>query len=108
MLNVNKRNNQFSYASKILDISSYSSSSSITFSSSFSSNTKSNITSIPFYNKGTPKLYSTITSCAHELADIAELTKEETERNVRIEEDINTMKRRIERKQGSNKLINIL
>ena len=48
----------------------------------------SNIISLLNYNyKGIPLLYSTITPGAHELTDIAELIKEETDGSVIIESD---------------------
>ena len=46
-------------------------------------------------------LYSTITLGAYELTDIAEITKEETDGNVIIEPDKNTMKCLMEIKQGA-------
>ena len=46
-------------------------------------------------------LYSTITPGAYELTDIAELIKEETDGNVIIEPDKNTMKCLMEIKQGA-------
>ena len=46
-------------------------------------------------------LYSTITPGAYELTDIAELIKEETDGNVIIESDKNTMKCLMEIKQGA-------
>ena len=46
-------------------------------------------------------LYSTITPGAYELTDIAELIKEETDGNVIIEPDKNTMKFLMEIKQGA-------
>ena len=62
----------------------------------------SNITSVLNYNyKGIPLLYSTITPGVYELTDIAELIKEETDGNVIIESDKNTMKCKMEIKQGA-------
>ena len=62
----------------------------------------SNITSVFNYNyKGIPLLYSTITPGAYELTDIAKLIKEETNGNVIIEPDKNTMKCLMEIKQGA-------
>ena len=62
----------------------------------------SNITSVPNYNyKGIPLLYSTITPGAYELTDLAESIKEETDGNVIIEPDKNTMKCQMEIKQGA-------
>ena len=46
-------------------------------------------------------LYSTITPGAHELTDIAELIKEETDGNVIMKPDKNTMKCLMEIKQGA-------
>ena len=46
-------------------------------------------------------LYSTITPGAYELTDLAELIKEETDGNVIIEPDKNTMKCLMEIKQGA-------
>ena len=46
-------------------------------------------------------LYSTITSGAYELSEIPELLKEETEGNVIIEPDKNTMKSIMYIKQGA-------
>ena len=46
-------------------------------------------------------LYSTITPGAYELTDIAELIKEETDGNVIIEPDKNTMNSLVEIKQGA-------
>ena len=46
-------------------------------------------------------LYSTITPGAYELTDIAELIKEETDGNVIIEPDKNTMKCLMETKQAA-------
>ena len=62
----------------------------------------SNITSVLNYNyKGIPLLYSTITPGAYELTAIAELLKEETDGIVIMEPDKNTMKCKIEIKQGA-------
>ena len=46
-------------------------------------------------------LYSTITPGAYELTDIAELIREETDGNVIIEPDKNTIKRLMKIKQGA-------
>ena len=46
-------------------------------------------------------LYSTITPGSYEITDIAELIKEETDGNVIIEADKNTMKSKTEIKQGA-------
>ena len=62
----------------------------------------SNITSVLNYiYKGIPLLYSTITPGAYELIEIAELIKEETDGNVVLEPDKNTMKCKNEIKQGA-------
>ena len=103
VFNVNRRNNQFLYASTVIEddealprvLSSDPNSNPISTSSP-------NITSILNYNyKGIPLLYSTITPGAYELTDIAELIKEETDGNVIIEPDKNTMKCLMETKQGA-------
>ena len=103
VFNVNRRNNQFLYASTVKEddealpraLSSDTNLNPISTSSP-------NITSILNYNyKGIPLLYSTITPGAYELTDIAELIKEETDGNVIIEPDKNTMKRLMEIKQGA-------
>ena len=103
VFNVNRRNNQFLYASTVIEddealpraLSSDPNLNSISTSSP-------NITSILNYNyKGIPLLYSTITPGAYELTDIAELIKEETDCNVIIEPDKNTMKCLMEKKQGA-------
>ena len=61
----------------------------------------SNLTSVLTYNyKGIPLLYSTITPVAYELTEIEKLIKEETNGNVIIETDKNTMKCLMEIKQG--------
>ena len=101
VFNVNRRNNQFLNASTVIDgeealpqapscdLNPYS-------------NSSPNITSVLNYNyKGIPLQYSTITSGAYELTDIAELIKEETDGNVIIEPDKNTMKCLMEIKQGA-------
>ena len=101
--NVNRRNNQFLYASTVIEddealpraLSSDPNLNPISTSSP-------NITSILNHNnKGIPLLYSTITPGAYELTDIAELIKEETDGNVIIEPDKNTMKCLMEIKQGA-------
>ena len=103
VFNVNRRNNQFLYASTVIEddealpraLSSDPNLNPISTSSP-------NITSILNHNyKGIPLLYSTITSGAYELTDIAELIKEETDGNVIIEPDKNTMKCLMEIKQGA-------
>ena len=101
VFNVNGRNNLFLFASTVIegeealpqalssDINPYS-------------NSSPNITSVLNYNyKGIPLLYSSITPVAYELTDIAELIKEETDGNVIIEPDKNTMKCLMEIKQGA-------
>ena len=103
VFNVNRRNNQFLYASTVIEddealpqaLSSDPNLNPISTSSP-------NITSILNHNyKGIPLLYSTITPGAYELTDIAELIKEETDGNVIIEPDKNTMKYLMEIKQGA-------
>ena len=103
VFNVNWRNNQFLYASTVIEddealpqaLSSDPNLNPISTSSP-------NITSILNHNyKGIPLLYSTITPGAYELTDIAELIKEETDSNVIIEPDKNTMKCLMEIKQGA-------
>ena len=100
VFNVNRRNNQFLYASTVIEddealpraLSSDPNINPISTSSP-------NITSILNHNyKGFPLLYSTITP--YELTDIAELIKEETDGNVIIEPDKNTMKCLMEIKKG--------
>ena len=102
VFNVNRRNNQFLYASTVIEddealpraLSSDPNLNPISTSCP-------NITSILNYNyKGIPLLYSTITPGAYELTDIAELIKE-TDGNVTIEPDKNTMKCLMEIKQGA-------
>ena len=101
MFNVNRRNNQFLYASTVIEgeaIQELASpirgpASTIAELVSSNNNTDSHITSVLNFNfKGIPLLYSTITPAAYELTDIAELIKEETNGNVIIEPDKNTMK----------------
>ena len=103
VFNVNRRKNQFLFASTVIEDdealprapSSDPNLNPISISSP-------NITSILNYNyKGIPLLYSTITPGAYELTDIAELIKKETDGNVIIEPDKNTMKYLIEIKQGA-------
>ena len=103
VFNVNRRNNQFLYASTVIEddealpraLSSDPNLNPISTSSP-------NITSILYYNyKGIPLLYSTITPGAYELTDIAELIKDETDGNAIIEPDKNTMKCLMEIKQGA-------
>ena len=103
VFNVNRRNNQFLYASTVIEddealpraLGSDPNLNPISTSST-------NITSILNHNyKGIPLLYSTITPGAYELTDLAELIKEETDGNVIIEPDKNTMKCLMEIKQGA-------
>ena len=103
VFNVNRKNNQFLYASTVIEddetlpraLSSDPNLNPISTSSP-------NITSILNYNyKGFPLLYSTITPGAYELTDIAELIKEETYGNIIIEPDKNTMKCLMEIKEGA-------
>ena len=103
VFNVNRRNNHFLYASTVIEddkalpraLSSDPNLNPISTSSP-------NITSTLNYNyKRMPLLYSTITPGAYELTDKAELIKEETDGNVIIEPDKNTMKCLMEIKQGA-------
>ena len=105
MFNVNRSNNQFLYASTVINSGETSVEN---LSSNFNSNSNTNfinssdITSVLNYKyKGIPLLYSTITPGAYELTDIAELIKEETDGNVIIEPDKNTRKSKMEIKQGA-------
>ena len=105
---VNRNNNQFSYASTVLEgddddgekwakphalaepLSSNTDSSTNTNSNSSAS---SNSRSVLNYNyKRIPLLHSNITPGAYELSEIAELIKEETNGNVIIEPGKNTVK----------------
>ena len=98
MFNVNRRNNQFLYASTVIEgeealPQALSSDPNFTHNPKPITNSSPNITSVLNYNyKGIPLLYSTITPGAYELTDIAELIKQETDGNVIIEPDKNTMK----------------
>ena len=98
MLNVNRMNNQFLYASTVLDSEAalpqaLSSDPNFNSSPNPNSNSSLNITSVLSYiYKGIPLLYSTITPGAYDLTDIAEFIKEETDGIVIIEPDKNTMK----------------
>ena len=103
VFNVNRRNNQFLYASTVIEddealpraLSSDPNLNSISTSSP-------NITSILNHNyQGIPLLYSTITPGAYELTDIAELIKEETVGNFIRKPNKNTMKSLMEIKQGA-------
>ena len=107
VFNVNRGNNQFLYASTVIGDEEAlpqapSSDPNFTHNPNPISNSSPNITSILNYDyKGIPLLYSTITPGAYELTDIAELIKEETEGNVIIEPDKNTIKSLMEMKQGA-------
>ena len=107
VFNVNRRINQFLYASTVIDGNSEAWAKphddvAEPLISKNNNNTESNITSVLNYNyKGIPLLYSTITPGAYELYEIAELIKEETDGNVIIEPDKNTMKCIMEIKQGA-------
>ena len=103
VFNVNRRNDQFLYASTVIEGEAIRElASPIAEPLSSNNNTDSNITSVLNYNcKGFPLLYSLITPGAYELTDIAELIKEETDGNVIIEPDENTMKCLMEIKQGA-------
>ena len=91
VFNVNRSNNQFLCAGTVID-SEETSMENLSSNSNSNSNS-SNINSVLNYNyTGIPLLYSTITPGAYELTDIAELIKEETDGNVIIEPDKNTMK----------------
>ena len=96
VFNVNRRNNQFLYAKTVIEDDE-------ALPRALSSDPNlTNITSILNHNyKGIPLLYSTITPGAYELTDIAELIKEETDGNVIIEPDKNTMNCLMEIKQGA-------
>ena len=100
-------NNQFLYASTVIGDEealpqALSSDPNFTHNPNPISTSSPNITSILNYNyKGVPLLYSTITPGAYELTHKAELIKEETDGNVIIEPDKNTMKRSMEIKQGA-------
>ena len=77
-----KRNNQFLFASTVIDNDG-----------ALAEPLISNITSALNYNhKGNPLFYSSFTPGAYELTEKAELIKEETEAIVIIEHDMNTMK----------------
>ena len=108
VFNVNRSNNEFLYGSTVIDsevsVEPYGDETPMenlnsNSNSNFNTNSinSSNITSVLNYNyKGIPLLYSTITPGAYELTDIAELIKEETDGNVIIEPDKNTLKSRME------------
>ena len=103
VFNVNRKNNQFLYASTVIeDDETLPRALSSDPNLNLISTSSPNITSILNYSyKGIPLLYSTITPGAYELTDIAELIKEETDGNVIIEPDKNTMKCLMEIKQGA-------
>ena len=100
---VNKRNNQFLYASTVIeDYEALPQALSSDPNLNPISTSSPNITSLLNHNyKGISLLYSTITPGAYELTGIAELIKEETDGNVIIEPDKNTMKCLMEIKQGA-------
>ena len=110
VFNVNRRNNQFLYASTVIEGEEALPQAPI-FDPKFTHNpnpistSSPNITSILNYNyKGIPLLYSTITPGAYELTDLAELIKEETDGKIIIEPDKNTMKCLMEIKKRSTQL----
>ena len=101
VFNVNRGNNQFLCAGTVLDDDDALANPLIS-NSNTNSSPSSNIISFFSYNyKRIPLLYSTITPGVHELTEIAELIKEETEVNVIIEPDKNTKKCIMEIKQGA-------
>ena len=101
VFNVNRRNNQFLFASTVIE-GEEALPQALSSDPNPYSNSSPNITSVLNYNyNGIPLLYSTITPGAYELTDIAELIKEETDGNVIIEPDKNTMKCLMEIKQGA-------
>ena len=101
VFNVNRRNNQFLYASTVIE-DDEALPRALSSDPNLNPISSSNITSILNSNyKGIPLQYSTITPGAYELTDIAELIKEETDGNVIIEPDKNTMKCLMEIKQGA-------
>ena len=103
VFNVNRRNNQFLYASSVIeDDEALPQALSSDRNLNLISTSSPNNTSILNYNyKGIPLLYSTITAGAYELTDIAQLIKEETDGNVIKETDKNTIKCLMEIKQGA-------
>ena len=107
VFNVNRRNNQFLYASTVIGdeealSQAPSSDPNFTHNPNPIYTSSPHITSILNYNyKGIPLLYSTITLGAYELTDIAELIKKETDGNVITEPDKNTRKCLMEIKQGA-------
>ena len=106
VFNVNRRNNQFIYASTVIEDDealprALSSDPNLNPISTSSPNITSILNILNHNYKGIPLLYSTITPGAYELTDIAELIKEETDGNFIIELDKNTMKCLMEIKQGA-------
>ena len=100
VFNVNRRNNQFLYASTVIEGEEALPQAPSSDPNPYS-NSSPNITSVLHYNyKRIPLLFSTITPGAYELTDTAELRKEETNGNIIIEPDKNTMKCLMEKKQG--------
>ena len=105
VFNVNRRNNQFLYASNVIEgeealPQALSSDPNFTHNANPISTSSPNIIYVLNYNyKGVPLLYSTITPGAYELT--AELRKEETDGNVITEPDKNTMKSLMQIKQGA-------
>ena len=104
VFNVNRRNNQFLYANRVIDgkelAEPLSSSTGSSINTNSNSSPSSNLISVLIYNyKLISLLYSTVTPGAYELIEIAELKKEETNGNVIIEPDKNTMKYILELKQ---------
>ena len=107
VFNVNRGNNQFLYASTVIvddEALPQALSSDPNFTHNpnpISTSSPNNISILNYKYKRVPLLYSTITPGAYELTDIAELIKEETDGNVIIEPDKNTMKCLMEIKQGA-------
>ena len=100
---VNRRNNQFLFASTVIE-DDEASPRALSYDPNLNpiSTSSQNITSILNHNyNGIPLLYSTITPGAYELTDTAELIKEETNGNVIREPGKNTMKCLMEIKQGA-------
>ena len=102
VFNVNRRNNQFIYASTVIE-DDKALPRALSFDPNLNriSTSSLNITSILNHNyKGILLLYSTITPGAYELTDIAEIIKEETDGNVIIKPDKDKMKCLMKIKQG--------
>ena len=102
MFNVNRRNNQFLYASTVIEgealpqaLFFLTLTPTLTLAQTLHLSLIINIKEFHCY--GIP----TITPGAYDLTDIAELIKEETDGNVLIEPDKNTMKCLMEIKQGA-------